>query len=221
MRRISMMVLGLTGLAAPLVGQGSALREVNRGGAGINIVVAQPLGAFRRHGDVAAGVSIFGVGLVRGPGLGLRVEGAWMVYDSDYQGYGVSTKSQLASLAVGPQFTLGQGPVRPYAFAVAGGSVFWSSASYADGCGCHDADYYLDGDVTTTTSAGAGLLVTVKARETPISIDLGVRGVRHDFVKYVPTDGITQNSDGTFSAQRVESRVEMRIYHIGVAVGLW
>jgi hypothetical protein len=223
MRRITMTVLGLTVFAAPLLGQSSALREVrhDQGGIGINLVVADPLGAFRRHGNVAAGVSIGAVRGVRGSGLGLRVEAAWMVYAADYRDYGVSTTSQLATLAVGPQFTLGQGPVRPYAFALAGGSVFWSSAHYGDGCGCYDRDYYLDGDVTTTTSAGTGLLIRVKSGDKPIAIDLGFRGVRHDFVKYVPANGITQNPDGTFSAQRVESRVEMRVYHLGVTLVTW
>jgi len=221
MRQINITVLGLAMFAVPLLGQGSALREVhaNRGSAGISLVVAQPLGAFRRHGDVAAGLSLFGV--VRGKGLGVRIDGGWMLYDSQYQGYGVATKSQLATLAVGPQYTLGQGPVRPYAFALAGGSVFWSSVDYADGCGCHDGDYFLDGDVTTTTSAGAGVLITVKTHEHPLAIDLSVRGVRHDFVKYVPANAITQNPNGTFSAERVESRVEMRVYQIGVTFGIW
>src|SRR6266540_165026 len=62
MRRIGMAVLGLVLAAAPLSGQRSALREVRDGGsAGLTLVVAQPLGEFRRHGNVAVGLTAFGV----------------------------------------------------------------------------------------------------------------------------------------------------------------
>ncbi len=125
------------------------------------------------------------------------------------------------SLAIGPQITLGQGPIRLYGFATAGGSLFWSNASYSGGCGCYASnDFYLDGDFTTTTSAGTGVLIQVASRRSSVAIDLGVRGVRHDRVMYVPAGGLTQNSDGTFSAQRVETPVELRVFQIGVSIGI-
>ena len=62
MRRIGMTVLGLTLVTTPLASQRSALREVHDGGSfGANFVVAQPLGAFRRTGSVAPGLSGFAV----------------------------------------------------------------------------------------------------------------------------------------------------------------
>ncbi len=220
MRRIGMAVLGLALGTTPLAGQRSALREVrDRGSFGVTFVVAQPLGDFRRTGAVAPGVAGFAV--VGGPMLGLRIDGSWMVYDSDYDGYGLSTTSQIGTLAIGPQVTFGQGPLRLYGFVTAGGSLFWSNASYGGSCGCYDnSDFYLDGDFTTTTSAGTGILITVARRRTPIAIDLGVRGVRHDRVKYVPAGGLSDTSDGTFSAQRVETPVELRVFQIGVSIGI-
>jgi hypothetical protein len=100
-----------------------------------------------------------------------------------------------------------------------GGSMFWSTASY-EGCGCYDRDWFLDGHFTTTTSAGGGVLLGISAGRTPIAIDVGARGVRHDRVKYVPAGGLTQNPDGSFSAQQVETRVDMRVYQIGVSIGI-
>ncbi len=137
MRRIGMAVLGLTVVTSPLMAQRSALREVHRGGNGsfgAALVVAEPLGEFSRNGDVAAGLSIFGV--TSGGLLALRVEGAWMAYDVSYQGYGVSTTSQIGTLGAGPQLTLGTGALRFYGFATMGGSLFWSNASY-NSCGCY------------------------------------------------------------------------------------
>jgi hypothetical protein len=216
MRRIGTAMFGLMIVTAPLVGQRAALHEVrDRGSFGVNLVVGQPLGEFRRNGDVAAGLTIFGVTSARL--LGLRLDAAWMNYDNSYQGYGVSTNSQIGTIAIGPQITLALGPHRLYGFATGGGSLFWSSASYEYGCGCYDSDFYLDGDFTTTTSAGAGVLLAVSRR---LALDLGVRQVRHDRVQYVPAGGFSQNPDGSFSAERVETPVEMRVFQLGVSFAI-
>lgn len=220
MRRIGMAVLGLVAIAAPLSAQRSALREVSYGGNGsfgIDFVVAQPLGAFRRTGDVAAG---FGFNAVTaGRMVGVRIDGSWMAYDVTHQGYGVSTTSQIGTLMLGPQVTLGQGPMRFYGFVAGGGSLFWSNASYYDGCGCSSSDY-LDGDFTFSRAAGAGMLLGLSRGRTPIAIDVGVREVRHDQVSYVPANGLIDNGDGTFSATRVQTPVFMRVWQIGVSIGI-
>jgi len=219
MRRIGMAVLGLTVVTGPLMAQRSALREVHRGGNGsfgADFVVAEPLGEFSRNGDVAAGLSIFGV--TSGGALALRVEGAWMAYDVSYQGYGVSTTSQIGTLGAGPQLTLGKGALRFYGFATMGGSLFWSNASY-NSCGCSASDW-LDGHTTWMRSAGGGVLLGITAGHTPIAIDIAARGVRHDRVTYVPAGGLTQNSDGSFTARQVTTPVDMRVYQIGVSIGI-
>jgi hypothetical protein len=188
---------------------------------GLTLVVAQPLGEFRRNGDVAAGLTGFAVAGLGGGGLGLRIDGAYLVYDAAYRGYGVSTTSAIGTLAVGPQLTVGQGPVRLYGFATLGGSLFWSSVSYAGGCGCYDSeDFMLDGHFTTTTQLGTGMLIAVSRRHTPVAIDLGVREVRHARVGYVPAGGIQDNGDGTFTVRRVETPVELRIFQVGVSIAI-
>lgn len=216
MRWFGTAMFALMVVTAPLAGQRSALREVrDRGSFGLDLIVAQPLGEFRRNGDVAAGLTMAGVTSAKL--LGLRIEAAWLNYDKSYQGYGVSTNSNIGTLAIGPQITLPLGPHRLYGFALAGGSLFWSNASYNDGCGCYDSDFYLDGDFTTTAQAGAGVLFALSRR---LSIDLGAREVRHDRVRYVPAGGFTQNPDGSFSAEQVETPVNMRVYQIGVSFAI-
>jgi hypothetical protein len=217
MRRIGTAILGLMLVtASSLFGQRSALREVrDRGSFGLDLIVGQPLGEFRRNGDMAAGITIAGV--TSASLLGLRIEAAWLNYDNSYQGYGVSTNSNIGTVAIGPQLTLPLGPHRLYGFALAGGSLFWSDASYREGCGCYDPDFYLDGDFTTTAQAGAGMMFAVSRR---LSIDLGAREVRHDRVRYVPAGGFSQNPDGSFTAEQVESPVEMRVYHLGVSFAI-
>jgi len=221
MRRIGMAVLGLAAITAPLCAQRSALREVSYGGGngsfGVDFVIAEPRGDFRRTGNVAAGLGLNGV--TAGHMLGVRIDGSWMVYDVTHQGYGVSTTSQIGTIMLGPQVTLGRGPMRFYGFLVGGGSLFWSNASYQDSCGCSSSDF-LDGDLTFSRSAGAGMLLALSRGRTPISIDVGVREVRHDRVAYVPANGLTDNGDGTFSATRVETPVFMRVWQLGVSIGI-
>ena len=227
MRRIIGLALILAATTSPLFGQRSGrpsgLREVrDEGSLGLTFVVAQPLGEFRRNSDVAAGITGFVVaGLGRSSALALRIDGTYMVYDADYRGYGVSTTSSIGSLAIGPQITLGQGPIRPYGFATAGGSLFWTSLSDDGYCGCYDSDvFFLNGRFTTVTQVGAGLLVNLSRGHTPVALDLGVREMRHERVRYVPAGGITENSDGSFTVQRVETPVQMRVFQIGVSFGI-
>lgn len=217
MRRIGMAVLGLAVLTAPLAAQRSALREVRRGDGGslgIDLVIAEPLGAFRRNGNVAAGLAFNGV--TAGRTLGVRIDGSWMVYDASHLGYGVSTTSQIGTLMIGPQVTLGQGNMRLYGFVTGGGSLFWSNASYQDGCGCSSSDF-LDGDLTFSRSAGAGVLLALSRK---IALDAGVRENRHDQVSYVPAGGLTDNGDGTYTVNRVRSSVLMRVWQVGVSISL-
>ena len=227
MRRIIGLALTLVATTSPLFGQRSGhpsgLREARAGGSfGFNLVVAQPLGEFRRNGDVAAGLTGFAVvGLGRTSTLGLRIDGAYVVYDADYRGYGVSTTSSIGSFAIGPQVTLGQGPIRPYGFATMGGSIFWTSVRDDYYCGCYDSEVFvLNGRFTTVTQVGTGLLINMSRGRTPVALDLGVREMRHEQVRYVPAGGITENPDGSFTVQRVETPVSMRVFQVGVAIGI-
>jgi hypothetical protein len=223
MRRLGGLLLICAAAASSLHGQRSALREVRHGGsAGLTFVVAQPLGDFERNGAVAVGLTGYGVfPLDRTGVIGLRLDGHYMVYDADYRGYGVSTSSSIGTIAVGPQVTLGSGPLRLYGFATAGGSLFWTSVSFDDYCGCYYGDdFVLDGHFTTVTQVGSGILLSVGRGRTPVAIDLGVRDVRHDLVTYVPAGGITDNGGGTYAVDRVQSPVRMRVFQIGVSFGI-
>ena len=223
MRRIGWILLAAAVTVSPLTaqrhGRPAGLREVRGGGdrgtLGLTLVVAEPWGDFKRHGDIGAGLNFFGV--TGGSGLGVRIEGGVLGYASEYQGYGISTSSSIGSLAIGPQLTIGDGPFRLYGFATLGGSLFWSSINER-GCGCYDSDvFFLEGDFTTNRSTGAGMMLNLSSR---FALDLGVRETRHDRVTYVPANGVQDNGDGTYSVDRVTTPVGMRVWHAGVTVGI-
>lgn len=219
MRRIEAVILALAMTPAALFGQRAALREVRHGGAGngqlgIEFVMAEGLGDFRRTGGDAAGLAIHGV--TRGAPLGVRFDAGWMVYDVSDGSYGSRITSQIGTLMVGPQVTLGQGPLRVYGFVMGGGSFFWSDASFDDGCGCSDSNF-LDGDFTLSRSAGAGLLLGLSRK---VGIDVGVRETRHDRVSYFPAGGLVDNGNGTFTGSRVTTSVLQRVWQVGVSIAL-
>src|SRR5574341_1830341 len=139
--------------ASPAWAQRSALREVRSGGrgtAGAGFLLGLPVGEFKDHVDVAGGFGGFlAVNLDRGGALGVRLDGSFLVYDNlrdvaylsgGYVAYPVdlNTTSYIASLRVGPQLTVGQGPVRLYGFGLGGISYFATETSYGD-CGCGPA----------------------------------------------------------------------------------
>jgi hypothetical protein len=223
MRRIGTAMFGLvlvTTPATPLVGQRSALREVHdRGSFGINVLAAQSYGEFARNGNMAFDDLAYGValaGVTSASFLGLRIEASLMSYDRGRQSQSFSTNSYIGTLAIGPQLTLSLGPHKLYGFGIAGGSVFWSSASYDRGCSCSYSDY-LDGHGTTTAQAGAGVMFGLSSR---VRLDLGAREVFHNRVKYVPAGGFSQNPDGSVSADLVESFVQMRMLQAGVSFAI-
>jgi len=80
--------------------------------------------------------------------------------------------------------------------------------------------FVLNGRFTTVAQVGGGLLLNLSRRRTAVALDLGVRDVRHDRVRYVPAGGITENSDGSFTVQRVETPVRMLVYQIGVSFAI-
>ena len=219
MQRIGMAVLGPTIiLPALLFGQRSAPRQANervRGTFGFGFTVGQPQGEFRRTGNNALGFSGFGV---LGATLGLRIDGGWMVYENRNEGSGISTTSQIATLGAGPQLTLGSGVLRIYGFATVGGA--WFSSAIAGHCTCSKSQIHITGDLTTSTSAGGGVLLFLTTGHTPVAIDIGARGARHDAVRYIPVDGFTKNPNGSVTANYVKTPVIMRVLQIGVAIGI-
>ena len=121
-------------------------------------------------------------------------------------------------MAVGPQITVAEGPIRPYAFATFGGSLFWSAVSDEGDCGCYDSDVdFVNGKLTTATQLGAGVQFLLSRR---FGIDVGVRDLRHAQVRYVPVGGITENPDGSFTVQRVETPVRQRVFQLGLTFGI-
>lgn len=217
-------------VAAPLAGQRSALREVRSvGSAGAHLALALPTGDFRRSITAAGGLDVFGtVNLDRAGGLALRLDGAYLLYGADHQVLGgyypveLHTTYSIATFGLGPQITLGQGPLRLYGFGEAGVSYIWAHSSYQlDGCGCGAYGSSTDfGDWTGALAAGGGLLVSLRTRHTPVALDLGARYLANGEAWVVRPGDVVAQPDGSVVVYPTRTRADLVVFHLGVSVGL-
>ena len=211
-------------LLALVVGAGSAsaqyhgLREV-RGDAGmfgVNLAIGAPQGDFAQNVDVAGGIDAFAA--VGNP-VGLRLEGAYLVYGSDHQ-FDLNTTYAIATIGVGPQITVGEGPMRLYGFGTVGFSYISAYSSFPDGCGCYSYGSQTDfSDWTSALQAGGGVLLTL-GRRTPVSLDIGARYLYSGFANYVAPGDVQPQPNGDVVVYTSRARPNLAIVHFGVSIGI-
>jgi hypothetical protein len=228
MKLTGAVVAMLASVPVPLMAQrfgdraGGGLREVHDiGNAGVNLVVAVPVGEFRQHVDVAGGLDVFGAFNLGGSGLALRLDGSYLIYGSDhslvaqpYYPVNITTTYSITSLGIGPQVTLGQGPVRLYGFGTVGFSYIWARSSDAFASGTDFDDW------TGALQGGGGLLLNLRSRRVPIAIDLGARYLSNGDAWYVSPGDVVPQPNGDVVIYPVRSRANLVMFHAGVSIGL-
>ena len=221
-RMVGLSLLVLLVAVAPASAQYHGLREVrgDAGAFGINLAVGAPQGDFARNVDVAGGLDAFGtVNLGAGNPLGLRFEGAYLVYGSDHQ-FDLNTTYAIATLGVGPQITVGQGPMRLYGFGTVGFSYISAYSSFPDGCGCYSYGSQTDfSDWTSSLQAGGGMLLTL-GRRMPVSLDIGARYLSSGFANYVAPGDVQPQPNGDVVVYTSRARPNLTIVHFGVSIGI-
>lgn len=234
-----MVRVGLVALAVmvagvrPGVGQryASGLREVrNVGSAGINLAVAVPVGEFNRNVNVAGGVDVFGaLSLGRGGAVAIRFDGSYLIYGDEnryipqpFYPVAVNTTYSIATFGIGPQLTVGQGPVRLYGFGTFGASYISARSSYrVDGCGCDAFASQTDfDDWQGALQGGGGLLVALRTRHAPVSIDLGARYLYNGDAWYVTPGDVVPQPNGSVAIYPSRTPVNLVVMHLGVSVGI-
>ena len=173
------------------------------GGGGL--LVGIPLGEFADATDEGLGVAGNVVFTPGGGSFGIRFQTGGVIYGSreihaPVPGTGglitedLSTDNWLLSVGAGPQFMARFGPVRPYAYALAGFGYFATETSFGNGY-----DYYGDSsttnydDWTFAWSAGAGLLIPVSRS---LAIDVGVQYVGNGTVRYLAEGDLLPSPGG-------------------------
>jgi hypothetical protein len=230
-----------TGLASSnpstALAQVFALGPVDRAGAGAETwsfdfagQMAQPIGAFRTQVDRAWG---FGASVRRhfrsfAP-LGVRLDAAWLNYGNENKRVPLSpsvnrvlvdmhTMNNIAVLTGGPELMLTRGPIRPYVYAFAGYSYFYteSSANDDNGGGTFASTTNFD-DGGWATGAGGGLRLPVRFKSVEAAFDAGARLTRNGTRTYLRRGDIIDQPDGSLEFNRRTTGVDFWQYHVGVS----
>ena len=208
-------------------------RDTKRSLIGISGVLARPVGEFRRFVDWGGGADLYGVVNLsrRGP-LGIRFDGSFLVYGHESVRrplshtiqrvvVDVDTDNLIASLGVGPQLTLGHGPLRPYLFGTVGFSYF---ATVSSAGGTADGDSFASStnfdDVTAALTAGGGILLRLFNGKNPVSLDLSAQSVYHGETDYLREGSLRESADGSISFLPIRSEANLVTVRLGVAIGV-
>jgi hypothetical protein len=207
------------------------LRRVGNPGVHIGIagLLAQPTGQFSNFVGFGGGLGAHVAWEPEAGGLfGLRVDGSYLIYGSETRRYGllplvdvdVTTHNQIAGLQLGPQVSVGRGPVRAYGFGQVGFSYFatTSSAEGSGNIGDFASTTNFD-DFTLATAVGGGLRFQLSRGRTPVALDLGARYLYNGRVRYLTEESIAVTETDVIVTP-IESQANLILYHVGITIGL-
>lgn len=208
----------------------SAVR-VPRWQVGLAADIGQPVGAFKRNVNNAAGVQAHALLRLDRYGLAsLRLQGGWLNYGHESQrsclgtaphcrvAVDLSTANGIFSLALGPQFSVPLGRVRTYGYGLVGMSRFATLSALGGGIvpDFVGADENF-GDGGLVLSGGVGVQLPVR-RGT--SIDIGVGYERHGKRDYLIEGGVTDQPDGSLGFDVKRSRASLYAIRIGFTTAI-
>lgn len=221
-------VLLAAALPAVSAAQWRGLREVSPGSgpvAGLDLLFGVPQGEFHQFVQSVGGFGGFlTVPIDRRGTLGLRLDGSMVFHGGDcFSGCSLETNSYIGSLRLGPQVTLGHGPIRLYGLATAGFSYFATDVRDHYDCGCYD---YYDGggstlldDFTGSWEAGGGIQLFLGRRER-VAVDLSARYAVNGRATYLNNASVSEQPNGSFAITPITTTANLILYHLGVSFSL-
>lgn len=234
-RWLARFLLLLVLVALVPTGATAQLREVRgpKSIIGVNFTLVRPVGEFQQFVDVGGGLGVYGVvNFDEGGHVGLRFDGSWVLYGHESftaplsntirrVGVDVDTDNFIVHLGLGPQFTFGSGPVRPYVYGTVGFSYFAtvSSVSGTASFGNFASSTNFD-DFTFATTGGGGLLLRLSNGHRPISLDLSVQSTHNGEAEYLTRGGIVEDRNGLVTLLPIRSQTNLVAFRIGIAIGI-
>ena len=192
---------------------------------------ARPLGDFRANVDRAWGLGgslRYGIDAIAP--LGVRADFAWFNYGNERKRVPLSptvnrvlvetnTSNNIGLATIGPELAIKRGPIRPYAFAFAGFSYFYTQSSVGD-----DDDGNADFASTTnfddggwTTGWGGGVRIPLNTRKVDLAVDFGARVTHNGTRNYLTRGDVIDLPDGTLQFLERRSSADFVQYQVGVS----
>lgn len=223
-------------LAWPADGQAQSHRRgqatPTRFSIGGDFLIAQPKGEFGSNVNIGFGAN--GVLLYNLDSFGvfsLRADVGGMQYGRErkrvpftpYTGrvfLDITTSNDVFWGAIGGQMQLlTKGPVRPYANAAIGLQGFVTqSALSGSNQGRNYASTTNSGDVTRAYIFGGGVLIPLGKAQRPPSLNIGARYHFGGTAKYLREGDIVDNSDGTITLNRRNTKTDVVMWQIGFSL---
>ena len=197
----------------------------------IGAQMAQPVGDFAMQVDRAWGVGgSVKYRLPRAAAIALRGDAAWLNYGNERKSVPLSTSinrvfvdmntaNNIAVFSAGPELSMPKGPVRPYAFAFAGYSYFYTSTSVGDddgGSSFAQSTNYDDGGFAS--GWGGGVRMPIVLRSAEVAVDLGGRMTRNGVRSYLRRGDIIDQPNGSFSVSPRTTAADFWQYHVGISI---
>jgi hypothetical protein len=214
---------------SPLLAQSaSAGAPSGRGSFGFHAQLSEPKGDFARNTDNGFGLG--GYALIRADRnaiLNFRADVSFLNYASSTRRIPLAntggliqldlrTTSNIVSVLAGPQLLGPTGTITPYASALGGFSVFWTTSAVEGSNNDNEpfASTTNSSDAVWAYGGAAGLYIRVKEGRVPVRLDLGARFLRHDDVRYL-------NDQRVRDAFPVRGRADFLTYYVGANIIAW
>jgi len=217
-------------MVLPLTVSAQNLVRRPKGLFGFNGSLARPTGEFRQFVDWGGGLGLYGVvNFDRRSQIGLRFGGSLLIYGHErYPAQllptngriwvDVQTENFIVDFGVGPQFTFGRGPVRPYVYGTAGFAYFATVSSLDGVDGGPDFAHATNfDDVTYSLTGGGGLLMSISRR---VAFDMSAQWTFNDEVDYLTRGDIVDNWDGSITVYPIRSEANLMTFRFGLAIAL-
>ena len=192
--------------------------------------LAQPIGEFRGQIDRAWGLGAsVRYHFRRLPAFGLRGDVTWLNYGNENKTVPLSptinrvfvdmhTMNNIALVTIGPELIVSRGPVRPYAYAFAGYSYFYTESSAGDDNGTNSfASSTNFGDGGLASGWGGGVRVPLAIRRVAVALDAGARMTRNGVRSYLRRGDIIDQPDGSLLLNQRTTVANFWQYHFGVS----
>ncbi|WP_411278531.1 hypothetical protein [Gemmatimonas sp.] len=221
-------VLATGPVGAQRIAEGGA--PSGRGSIGLHLQLSEPKGEFGQN--TGNGFGFGGYVLARlDPNsiANLRGDVSFLTYGNATRRISLSgtggliqlnlrTTSNIVSFVTGPQLLGPNGTFTPYATALGGFSVFWTSSSI------EGSSNEQDPFATTTNASDAGWAyggavgsyIRVSNGKNPVRIDLGARFLRHDDVRYLNADRVREAYNNDRPPVPIRGRADFVTYYLGI-----
>ncbi len=208
---------------------GASPAAAARAEGGAHFIVGAPQGVFADVAPTGYGLQVDGVYHIDPQGwFGIRGDVGYLNYGNEERRVPLSntvvlvdvrvrTSHNLVTAGLGPQFSVPEGPIRPYLFGTVGLGYFFTETSVSGSNSLSEpfASSTNFSNAVFAWSAGGGVQVPFNRQ---IALDLGAEYRAQKDAEYLTKGSIIENSDGTVTIKVHRSDADLVIFHVGVTL---